>query len=191
MTNTPPVLLSSFATWRADQPSNASDDLLDLWSEGAEDAHLVRMLRQLPVDTQQASDRIIATIERERPTAVLCCGMAEKRTHLELETRATSAEDVLYSTASVAAWSQGLPQTRLSHDAGSFVCNGTYYRVLQWLRDRQRQARQQPVPCTFIHVPRLTAANTAAILNDFNAIVRAAIGSLSLPHRFSSADGDD
>ncbi|MEO1131836.1 MAG: peptidase C15 [Cyanobacteria bacterium J06639_1] len=169
MTNSPRLLLTSFAVWRDDQPSNASDDLLGLWSAQQPPDALARVqcLRQLPVHTERASARICATIGRDRPDFVLCCGMAEARTELELETNAKHDGTVLYSRANLSLWARGLSRTRLSHDAGSFVCNGTYFRVLQDIRDRDFTTQ-----CTFVHVPILNAANTAAIVQDFDAIVQ-------------------
>ncbi|MEO0853025.1 MAG: peptidase C15 [Cyanobacteria bacterium J06648_11] len=170
-TSSPRILLTSFAIWRDDQPSNASDDLLGWWVEQhARDR--VQVLRQLPVHTEQASDRVIAAIERDRPDYVLCCGMAESRTELELETNAKRDGHILYSTAKLDRWVQGLPRTRLSHDAGRFVCNGTYYRVLQWLRDR-RYATQ----CAFVHVPKLDGTHQLAVRQDFSAIVQRLLAS--------------
>ncbi|MEM9153420.1 MAG: peptidase C15 [Cyanobacteria bacterium P01_F01_bin.33] len=167
MTDTARAILTSFSVWRADQTSNSSDDLLGLWAERAAPGNSVKLLRQLPVNTLQASDRIIAEIEREQPDYVLCGGMAESRAFLELETRARCAESVRYSPANLGAWCRGLRRTRLSHDAGTFVCNGTYYHVLQWIQDRG-----WPVQCVFIHVPVLTASNQLDILSDFSAIVQ-------------------
>lgn len=169
----PRIVLTSFATWRDDQPSNASDDLLEWWVERhAEVGDRVQLVRQLPVHTERASDRVIAAIERDRPDYVLCCGMAESRTDLELETNAKCDDEVLHSTADLALWVRGLTRTRLSHDAGSFVCNGTYYRVLQWLRDR-RYATQ----CVFVHVPRLDGMHQSAVKEDFSEMIQRLLAS--------------
>ena len=50
------LLLTTFATWKPSQPSNASDDLVaELLKRGMLDAN-VQVLRHIPVDFQQAPE---------------------------------------------------------------------------------------------------------------------------------------
>ncbi|HBB33553.1 MAG TPA: hypothetical protein DDZ80_31480 [Cyanobacteria bacterium UBA8803] len=60
-----------------------------------------------------------------------------------------------------------LAVTEISHDAGKFVCEGLYYQVLKYLRDRHLN-----INCIFVHVPVLTPHNSPHILSDFHLIIQ-------------------
>ncbi len=169
------ILLTSFTTWEAHQPSNSADDLLELVAQTCDaaasslDAQL-HYLRQLPVDYEQAPAQIIETVNGLQPHSIICCGMAETRARLSLESRGThrhDRDDVYHTPLPLDQLIQDLAFTDISHDAGSFVCNHTYYSVLKHV-----QVQELASPCLFIHVPVLTADNQAAILTDFTQIVQ-------------------
>lgn len=46
-------------------------------------------LRRLPVDVQIGSCRLIAKINKLQPSDLICCGMAERRLKLTIESNAT------------------------------------------------------------------------------------------------------
>ncbi|KAF3885398.1 MULTISPECIES: C15 family peptidase [Nostocales] len=155
-------LLTSFQTWLPHQKSNSSDDLL---------AEVVRLnclpydltlLRQLPVDVEQASFRVIEKIREVQPDCIICCGMAEKRTLLSVEVGAVCGESMLVTTVDLEKLVVGFGAVEISHDCGKFVCEGLYYSVLDELR-----LRELKTPCIFVHVPILTEENFPSIREDF------------------------
>lgn len=160
------VLLTSFQTWLPHQRSNSSDDLLAILQREANSPTPLTFLRQLPVDIDRASQRAIAAIATQQPHAVICCGMAESRQHLTLESRATDGKAQLETSVNLASLVAKLSHTQISHDAGKFVCEGLYYRVLNYL-----QQFQPHTDCLFVHVPVLNTDNFSAILSDFRSIL--------------------
>jgi pyroglutamyl-peptidase len=162
------LLLTSFATWLPHQKSNTSDDLLALAAQHPAFSPTWQMLRQLPVDSQGAIDQVLDMLERLQPAGILCCGMAEMRTQMEVEVQAVCGDRSLRTSVNVADWVNSLSATGMSDDAGQFVCNDLYYGVLAYIRDRQL-----PIAGLFVHIPLLTPENTPAILSDFLTICRA------------------
>lgn len=123
-------------------------------------------LRQLPVDVQQASNRAIAQINQLQPDIIICCGMAEKRPKLTVESNAILGSHRIETLVNVDKLITNLKVTNISHDAGKFVCEGLYYSTLKYLRDRQLNSR-----CIFVHVPILAPENLADIKADFAEII--------------------
>jgi pyroglutamyl-peptidase len=156
------TLLTSFRTWQEHQRSNASDDLLSQMLERVEPTSQLHLLRQLPVDFQLAPELVIAQINQLQPEWVLCCGMAESRTRLSLEARAIAGNQTLTTTVNLDALVYQLEMTEISEDAGRYVCNYLYYRVLQHLH-----RQDYPCQCIFVHVPILTTQNRESVLADF------------------------
>lgn len=161
------ILLTSFQTWLPHQVSNASDDLLAKIQQEEFIWASLAFLRQLPVDVSVASERAIATIQTLQPNAVICCGMAESRERLTVESKAIWNTEHLYTSINLERLIAQLSNTRISHDAGKFVCEGLYYRVLNYL-EQVRPHRQ----CLFVHVPVLSDRNMAGILADFRLILK-------------------
>lgn len=164
-----PLLLTSFQTWTPAQRSNSSDDLLLQVMARDRDSGQFVYLRQLPVDFDQAPQQVIQQIEQVQPRTVICCGMAESRQRLSLESRGTDRwqrDRVLHTRLDLDGLVAGLSATEISHDAGNFVCNHTYYSVLAYLQDAAPE-----IDCVFVHVPVLTPTNSALILEDFWAIL--------------------
>ncbi len=162
-----PILLTSFTTWKPEQPSNSSDDLLS--SVGSYPITLrdsLHFLRNIPVDFTLAPQRVIQCIQAIRPGAVICCGMGEPRKTLDIESTAVRAEQIHRTRVNLSWLINGLQITQISHDAGGFVCNSLYFDVLDFLF-----AAYRPVPCIFVHVPRLSEDNQSLILQDFLVIL--------------------
>lgn len=163
----PTLLVTSFKTWTPEQSSNSSDDLLlELASCYHHQAHL-ELLRQIPVDFELAPKQVIDAIETHTPDAIICCGMGETRSLLCVEDRAKHDTRLRCTGVNVNRLVSGLSTTRISHDAGDFVCNRLYFEVLDYL---QHQGPQAP-SCIFVHVPVLTDENRQAIASDFQAIL--------------------
>lgn len=155
------LLLTSFTTWKPEQPSNSSDDLLAILQTtlAAEMTEALAFVRQLPVDFEAAPRQAIAHIQQHQPNGIVCFGMAEKRDRLDLERQAKHETTVRQTRLDLEHLSQGLGFTRISDDAGDFVCNRLYFDLLGHL---------QPTPAfaLFIHVPVLTEENQTAVVHD-------------------------
>ncbi|MEM7555536.1 MAG: peptidase C15 [Cyanobacteria bacterium P01_A01_bin.84] len=172
------LLLTSFSTWLPEQQSNSSDDLLVELTKIDAIAHDLILLQQLPVEVEIASSQVIKKISTTQPDSVICCGMAEKRTRLSVESNASSAaifsdkltgdigEKVMYTQVDLVSLVGRIQSIDISHDCGKFVCEGLYYSVLDYLRQHQLN-----IPCIFVHVPILTSNNLPQILNDFVLIL--------------------
>ncbi|MEM9568737.1 MAG: peptidase C15 [Cyanobacteria bacterium P01_E01_bin.34] len=164
---TPTILATSFRPWLPHQPSNSSDDLLALLQTHPCGDGIV-FLRQLPVDTDLASREIDNAIRTHHPHTILCCGMAEKRKHLNLERYARNDGFTLATALPLDELVQQLAHTRISHDAGTYVCNDTYYRLLHSI-----QRDKASIQALFIHVPILTVHNQNRLLSDLCTLVKA------------------
>lgn len=185
------LLLTSFTTWKAEQASNSSDDLLEILVQNNWLPEPCHLLRQIPVDFDLAPAQVIAAIARLRPAIVVCCGMAEDRDYLSIETQAIRGETILTPAIDCTELLRDLRLTRLSQDAGNFVCNHLYYCVLEYLRtppiansqantsnlgplDRPKQPEipvRATTHCIFVHVPVLIPNNQDLIVADFLSIL--------------------
>lgn len=170
MTEHPPVrqrlLLTSFATWLPEQLSNASDDLLlALMEEGLPPS--VQVLRQLPVDFEEAPRQAIAAIQTLQPDGLICFGMAAERDRLSLERQAIWEEETRQTSLPLEALCADLPFTDVSDDAGQFVCNRLYYVLLDHFAQHYPEKT-----ALFVHVPVFTEANRQAILQDTQRLLQ-------------------
>ncbi|HHP7245059.1 MAG TPA: peptidase C15 [Elainellaceae cyanobacterium] len=163
----PSVLLTSFRTWEAHQPSNSSDDLLLMLQMQIFYDLQLYYLRHMPVDFELAPQMAIAQLTTLQPDVILCCGMAESRTRLNVESQAVVDDTSLRTSIQLDALISGLRMTDISHDAGTFVCNRLYYDLLNHLK-----CQDLPSVCLFLHVPVLTAENHHSIVSDACTIVR-------------------
>ena len=160
------ILLTSFQTWLPHQKSNSSDDLLAKIQKGNhfDDVSLF-FLRNLPVDIEAASERVIAEINDLRPNVIICCGMAEKRHKPTLESNAICQDERLHTSIDLTALTNKLMITEISHNAGKFVCEGLYYKILKYI-----QTQEQDLHCIFAHIPLLERSDLGLILSDFDRI---------------------
>ncbi|WP_318013922.1 hypothetical protein [Oscillatoria salina] len=160
------ILLTSFQTWLPHQKSNSSDDLLaQIAGSNFPDAEIA-FLRQLVVDTETASKNAIGKIQQWQPDLIVCCGMAESRTQLTIESNATCGAFLLQTKVDLSDLLTGLEFTEISHDAGKFVCEGLYYEVLNYLQQTNSASL-----CIFVHIPLLTPENSPLIITDFCTII--------------------
>lgn len=128
----------------------------------------------LPVVYTEAAARLIGEIDRLRPDGVLMFGLAGDTPHVRLErcgrnlcTSSTAdnagvrragldavdaAPEVLETPFDLVALRDALepsiPGIAVSDDAGGYVCNDLYFRVLHDLA-----ARRSAIPALFVHVP--------------------------------------
>jgi len=160
------LLLTSFNTWKAHHKSNSSDDLLEELLARDWLSENVHLLRKLPVDFELAPQKVIARIKHLQPDIVVCCGMAERRSRLSVESNGKHEDETIHTTINLHELIQDLSNTRISHNAGKFVCNHTYYSILKHLQNAQSSSH-----CVFIHVPVLNDENRNAIAIDFLTIL--------------------
>ncbi|MGB3559540.1 MAG: peptidase C15 [Geitlerinemataceae cyanobacterium] len=156
------MLLTSFDTWLPHQKSNTSDDLLAQVVQFDSFPQSRSLLRKLPVDSRLATHLTIDRLEILQPDAIICCGMAESRQKMMLESQAKRGETVLQTPFDLNRLVANLTTTEISHDAGRFVCNDLYYGILDYINQRQL-----PIHCLFVHVPVLSDDNLPQLQSDF------------------------
>jgi pyroglutamyl-peptidase len=158
------ILITSFSTWMSHHTSNASDDLLQRLIEKKD--RPFHHLRQVPVDFELSHQHVIKCFNKLQPKVLVCCGMAEERSKLNVESSAVLNKNTLKTSVDLERLTVGLSMTEISHDAGEFVCNTLYYKALEHLHT-QRSKHQ----CIFVHVPALTIDNSQKLEKDFSSII--------------------
>ncbi|MFQ4138907.1 peptidase C15 [Nodosilinea sp. PGN35] len=161
------MLLTTFAPWRAHQRSNAADDLI---------AHLQRqrqlppgttVLRHIPVSFELAPIRVMAKLVEIQSPVVVCCGMAEGRSQLHLERYGKGDDLTLETTLPLDHLLANTHLSGISDDAGTYVCNHLYYRLLGAI------ARHRwPTQALFVHIPPLTPATRPIFAHDLALILK-------------------
>lgn len=160
------LLLTSFAPWRAHQLSNTSDDIIALLQSRNQLPKNSQLIRHLPVHYQLAPCQVISAMLKTHPRVVVCCGMAEKRLLLNLEQYAQWDGKFLETSLNLYELCADTQWTRVSHDAGTYVCNYLYYQLLAHVHKHR-----WPIQCLFVHVPLLTRENRELIARDFALIL--------------------
>ncbi|MEW6491490.1 MAG: peptidase C15 [Cyanobacteriota bacterium] len=161
------ILLTSFQTWLPHQKSNSSDDLLEEVTKLDSFPDSLTFLRHLSVDITQSSERAIAKINELQPDIIICCGMAESRPQLSIESNARNENTVLKTPVNLDKLVDDSVGTIISHNAGKFVCEGLYYSVLNHLQKNEMKRNG-----LFVHVPVLSRNNVAELLADFQLIMQ-------------------
>ncbi|QYO62902.1 peptidase C15 [Leptolyngbya sp. 7M] len=113
-----------------------------------------------------ARDIIIAKLEQTQPDLLVCCGMAEARSQLNVEAQAVVSNVVLATKLDLKQLTFGLNHTVISYDAGRFVCNSLYHAMLDYLKSCAPYQNG-----LFVHVPLLTAQNWEPIAADFRQLL--------------------
>ncbi len=158
------ILFTSFTTWLPHQKSNSSDDLLqEIQIAGDRNS----FLRQLPVDIELASKSVISKIAELQPDIIICCGMAESRSQLTIEAKASDRDDILNTQVDLPLLIAGIDGIEISYDAGKFVCEGLYYSVLKHLQTLPLSSH-----CIFAHIPILSPDNLTVVKNSFLTVVQ-------------------
>lgn len=160
------ILLTSFDTWLPHQASNSSDDLLDEISKLQYISPSLIFLRLLSVNIKLASQSVVTKIDELQPNSIICCGMAERRTTLTVESNASWGDTVLKTGVDLQQLAVGSKTIEISHDAGKFVCEGLYYSALKYIYESKLN-----INCLFVHVPILTEKNLAETIADFQFII--------------------
>ncbi|MEM8501570.1 MAG: peptidase C15 [Cyanobacteria bacterium P01_D01_bin.1] len=160
------ILITSFVPWLAHQTSNSSDDLVAALYKRGEPTLDSVWLRHVPVCFDRAPALVIRELQRLRPRAIVCCGMAEDRSCLSIEQQATCDHQTLQTSVNVQNLIRGTTQSEISYNAGDYVCNHLYYQVLAAI-----DTHGLDMVAIFVHVPILTSENTAGIVSDFLRII--------------------
>lgn len=161
------LLLTSFQTWLPHQKSNSSDDLLKIIQEQQLPLDYLFFLRKLPVNKELATQKVIEAIERIKPQSLVCCGMAESRDVLTVESNAVYHQKCLFTKVNLDELVNCLTNTKVSNNAGKFVCEYLYYRVLQYIK-----LKNLNINCIFLHIPILKPNNIDNIQQDFTTIIK-------------------
>lgn len=111
-------------------------------------------LSQLPVNFKIAPIRVLNAMYLLYPRAIICCGMAESRAYLSLEQQAKGPLHNLQTLFDLPHLLAETQLTKISDDAGSYVCNTLYYQVLKTIQDNSLA-----IPCLFIHVPSFKSSD--------------------------------
>jgi pyroglutamyl-peptidase len=159
----PTTLITTFQTWLPHQVSNSSDDLIAYLLKADRVPPDCHLLRHVTVDFHVAPRQVLAKIAELQPQRVVCCGMAETRSQLSVESNARWQSDWRFTSVNLHQLRRSTIDTVVSHDAGRFVCNYLYYQVLRELPG---------LPTIFVHVPLLTDDRMEPIATDFLTILR-------------------
>ena len=161
------MLLTTFAPWRAHQRSNAADDLVAHLQQQQQVPPGTTVLRHIPVSFELAPIRVMAKLVELRSPVVVCCGMAEKRSYLHLE-RYGKGDDLALETAlPLDGLLANTHLSDISDDAGTYVCNHLYYRLLGAIAQHR-----WPTQVLFVHIPPLTPATRPLLAHDLALILK-------------------
>jgi pyroglutamyl-peptidase len=123
-------------------------------------------LRRLPVHCELSTIQVLAQMAALQPAVVVCCGMAEARSHLTLEQYARRGDRRLRTDLDLAVLCHGLGLTTLSEDAGNYVCNHLYFDVLTAIATGRGTCRG-----LFVHVPCLHPRTQPWLLLEFLTVL--------------------
>lgn len=166
------ILFTGFAPFDGGKTNPSFDCLMGL-PETIAGARIVTA--RLPVSFRQGPETLAALLERERPDAAVCLGLAAGRKKITPEKVAINFAhagipdndgqqpwDTPLDPRGPAAYFATLPVTALVEDlnraglpaalslsAGAYVCNSVMFHLLAW-------ATPRGVPAGFIHVPSET-----------------------------------
>lgn len=172
------ILISGFEPFGGDAVNPTSELMEALTQEKVEGAELKTLL--LPVHFDECADLLIAEMQAYKPDVVIACGLAKGRTAITPERIAVNVKDIppssyadnqgqrpvdepiregspdgLFSTLPIRSMvneltAAGIPAA-VSNTAGTYICNNTMYRVLDWIR-----IEQLPIRAGFVHFPAST-----------------------------------
>jgi pyroglutamyl-peptidase len=156
------LLITSFTTWKTHHISNSSDDLLGAIAASYLMDSNTYFLRKVAVDFELAPRQVISMVDLLTPKTVICCGMAENRDELTVESNGKFQNEIIETEIDFNHLIKGTIATQISHNAGDFVCNHLYYSVLKHLQNKRLKLQ-----CIFVHVPILNEQNFETIMEDF------------------------
>ncbi|MCK6078540.1 pyroglutamyl-peptidase I [Paenibacillus silvae] len=171
-------LISGFEPFGGDTVNPTAALMQALEHEAVERTVIKTLL--LPVHFDECADLLIAEMKAFQPDVVIACGLAKGRTAITPERIAINVKDIpsgsyadnqgqrpvdepitagspdgLFSTLPIRAMvndmvAAGIPAA-VSNTAGTYICNNTMYRVLDYIRIEQLH-----VQAGFVHFPAST-----------------------------------
>ncbi|WP_342554502.1 pyroglutamyl-peptidase I [Paenibacillus sp. FSL R7-0652] len=178
------ILISGFEPFGGDVINPTGALMQALHHEALEGAVIKTIL--LPVHFDECAELLIAEMKAFQPDVVISCGLAKGRTAITPERIAINVKDTppgsygdnqgqrpvdepiaagspdgLFSTLPIRAMvnemaAAGIPAA-VSNTAGTYICNNTMYRVLDYIR-----LEQLSVQAGFIHFPASTEMAASA-----------------------------
>ncbi len=165
------ILITGFEPFNNDT-INPSYEAVKLLKDEINGEKIVKL--ELPVVFYEAADILIKNILTHNPKAVIMTGVAAGRSFITPELIAVNIADAripdnkknkplfqkisatspdgLFSTLPVNEIVENMNDAgldaQLSYSAGTFVCNDTFYRVMDFIKTNNLH-----IPCGFIHVP--------------------------------------
>ncbi len=165
------ILITGFEPFNNDA-LNPSHEAVKLLKDEIHGEKIIKL--ELPVVFFEAADMVIKNILTYEPKAVIMTGVAAGRSFVTPEVIAVNIVDAripdnkknkpsfqkisvtspdgLFSTLPVKEIVKNMNDAgldaQLSYSAGTFVCNDTFYRVMDFLKTNNLN-----IPCGFIHVP--------------------------------------
>ena len=165
------ILITGFEPFNNDTV-NPSYEAVKLLKDEINGEKIIKL--ELPVVFYEAADILIKNILTYEPKAVIMTGVAAGRNFITPEVIAVNIADAripdnkenkppfqkisatspdgLFSTLPVNEIVKSMNDAgldaQLSYSAGTFVCNDTFYRVMDFLKTNSLH-----IPCGFIHVP--------------------------------------
>lgn len=161
------MLLTTFAPWRAHQPSNAADDLVVYLQQQQQIPLGTTVLRYIPVSFELAPIRVVAKLVELQSPVVVCCGMAEGRSHLHLERYGKGDDLALATSLPLDGLMVDTHLTGISNCAGTYVCNHLYHHLLRAIAQHHWS-----IQALFVHVPPLTPATQPLLAHDLALILK-------------------
>lgn len=172
------ILVTGFEPFAGDG-TNASWEAVRRLPDTLSGGPVTLVRRLLPVSFTRAREEIARLVDTLRPDAVVCTGLAATRTSVGVETTARNTmaarapdgdgwcpQDLPVEAGAPQVLHTGLPVGRLvvavaergvpvspSGDAGTFVCNATYFSALRSLAQTRPGPVPVPVPAVFVHLP--------------------------------------
>lgn len=166
------VLLTGFEPFGQHRTNSSWEAIKDIAPDAVTGAQIE--IAQLPVDHARATRRLNQALRESKPEVVICFGMAARRKTVSLELKAHNLDREIAFGASGPVWKNspivtGGPETyaptlhieqirtalktagvpvRRSPNAGSYVCNHVFYRLMHVTRRRSTCAG-------FVHVPAI------------------------------------
>lgn len=178
------VLITAFRPFGR-RKNNTSEDILLYLKKNSDKKQNLRLdFTVLPVNFRSTWPELRRAITKYSPDALLMLGEKKaKRPCIETKARNArrhkngtipiekNARKQLHTRLDAAllidALKKGHPKWTISHNAGSYLCNFSYWKVLSQMPD---------LPCIFLHVPALSPENTQQEVANMAAQIETFIG---------------
>jgi pyroglutamyl-peptidase len=188
----------------AEHRTNSSWDALELLRPSWPAAIVAR---RLPVDHLLAHQELRRALDELRPRAVLCTGLARGEV-FRIEQRARRPAALAAQPGAAESWGRwpwdelrralddAAVRSRDSFDAGQYVCESTYWSLLNYPQDDPQEQPERQLPAqapefaAFLHVPPESAlCPLETIARAVGSVVQRRWAELSIPRRLNEEIG--